>query len=97
MTGSSYDKTLPATILKTAFLVTWYFTTIHVGLLNAQIETKIRKFTKSLTVVFVLFLITQIRINATKLRVYQDNKYYWLFYVYSLLMEVNIEFYKRFS
>ena len=29
--------------------------------------------------------------------VYQDNKYCWLFYVYSLLMEVDIEFCKRFS
>ena len=46
------------------------------GLLSAQIETKIRKFTKSFTVVFVLFLITQIRINVIKLTVYQDNKYY---------------------
>ena len=39
------------------------------GLLSAQIEIKIRKFTKPFTVVSVLFLITQIRINAIKLRV----------------------------
>ena len=39
------------------------------GLLSAQIELKIRKFTKSFTAVFVLFLITQIRINAIELRV----------------------------